>query len=93
MAQKLTVTVPDWVERDVVNKNPYKNKSEWIAELLIKGKKAYDYECDLWDYIPQPNNSTQDIYKAYGAELEQLIATQPSSNMQTLQHQTMMGVC
>lgn len=37
MAKKLNATVPDWIDRDIVQKAPTSNKSEWIAELLVKG--------------------------------------------------------
>jgi|ETN01SMinimDraft_4_1059930.scaffolds.fasta_scaffold406726_1 hypothetical protein len=37
MAVRLNVSVPEWVVRKIVNKSPYKNKSEWVAELLVEG--------------------------------------------------------
>lgn len=37
MVKKLGVSIPDWIYRDVIENNPGPNKSEWVAELLVKG--------------------------------------------------------
>jgi hypothetical protein len=74
MVRKLGVSIPDWIYNDVVENNPGSNKSEWIAELLVKGyqkkleevnsKKNKNVVNEILsrDYINLPNNNTAYVH-------------------------------
>jgi Arc/MetJ-type ribon-helix-helix transcriptional regulator len=47
MAKRISFSFPEWVERDIIEKCPYNNKSEWVNELLIKGFEAKQKE-SIW---------------------------------------------
>lgn len=40
MSKQLTITIPEYVAKRTIDKNPGKNRSEWIAELLLLGMEA-----------------------------------------------------
>jgi hypothetical protein len=47
MAKRISFSFPEWVDRDIIQKCPYGNKSEWVNELLIKGFEAKQKE-SIW---------------------------------------------
>jgi len=40
MTKHLSVSLPEYIMKRTVEKNPGKNKSEWVAELLLLGIEA-----------------------------------------------------
>jgi hypothetical protein len=47
MVKRISFSVPEWVNKDIINKSPYPNKSEWLQELIVKGFEVKQKE-SLW---------------------------------------------
>ena len=45
MVMHMTISIPQYVWDRTVAKNPRKNRSEWISELLLEGIEAYEKKC------------------------------------------------
>ena len=43
MVQHVHASIPEYIYKRI-NKSPYKNKSEWISELLLRGIESWEKE-------------------------------------------------
>jgi len=66
MAEKLNVTVSEWVFKKIVENRPIKSRSEWVEELIIKGfevLKMSDKGIQVSNY---QNKQSKTIFKSSG---------------------------